>query len=122
MEFNGFHLKRETMAKRRKWIEGRAKVEREGGCRVCGFVGAEAHHLIPRSLAGDDHADNFVPLCSKHHRAVHDHTFNIWPLLTTAEKEHAAELKGSGGSRMYLDLNERSKDERAGVRSSTSSE
>lgn len=38
------------------------------GCRVCGAP-AEAHHLVPRSLGGDDVPDNIVPLCQTHHGA-----------------------------------------------------
>ena len=33
-------------------------------CRVCvGLLASSLHHLVPRSLGGDDTADNLVGLC-----------------------------------------------------------
>lgn len=36
-----------------------------GPCRVCtrSYVRVSYHHLVPRSLGGDDVAENIVPLC-----------------------------------------------------------
>lgn len=34
-----------------------------GPCRICGGVPSTLHHLIPRSLRGDDVAENLVSLC-----------------------------------------------------------
>lgn len=43
--------------------------EKLGPCRVCerkdGKI--DLHHLVPRSLGGDDVAANLVPLCEYHH-------------------------------------------------------
>lgn len=55
---------------------GRAKVKAEGKCRCCprGFEQGWAlhpHHLVHRSLGGDDVAPNIVPLCIFHHDAFH---------------------------------------------------
>ena len=33
------------------------------GCRLCGAVNATLHHIVPRSLGGDDVADNLCSLC-----------------------------------------------------------
>lgn len=41
--------------------------ERDGGCVLCGSPYVEHHHVIPRSLGGDDRADNMVCLCHWHH-------------------------------------------------------
>lgn len=61
----------------------------------------ELHHLVPRSLGGDDVADNLVPLCSKHHRWV---TAREQPVLgalgaslTDAEYAYVIGKLGEGG-------------------------
>lgn len=42
-----------------------------GPCRCCGQWGSSFHHLVPRSLGGDDVADNIVPLCGDGVRGCH---------------------------------------------------
>lgn len=52
-----------------------------GPCRGCGCgtteLGISLHHLVPKSLGGDDVADNVIPLCGHGtlgcHGAVEDH-------------------------------------------------
>lgn len=52
---------------------GRAKVK-HAACRACGFLwGIERHHLVPRSLGGDDTDDNIIPLCHACHQDLHNH-------------------------------------------------
>lgn len=52
---------------------GRAKVEQENRCRIPGcrarwpFDPLDPHHLVQRSLGGDDVAANIIPLCRIHH-------------------------------------------------------
>lgn len=52
-------------ANRREWERLRAR--KIGPCRVCGKtkrkIKITLHHLVPRSLGGDDFEDNLVPLC-----------------------------------------------------------
>jgi 5-methylcytosine-specific restriction endonuclease McrA len=36
---------------------------KDGPCRVCGYRATSLHHLVPRSLGGDDVEQNLVPLC-----------------------------------------------------------
>ncbi len=44
--------------------------EKKGPCRVCGGFGIEFHHLVAKSLNGDDIAKNMVPLCRPCHGLV----------------------------------------------------
>ena len=30
------------------------------------------HHIVPRSMGGEDNEENLVTLCQKHHREVHN--------------------------------------------------
>lgn len=48
---------------------GRRKVWLEGRCRACGAGHLERHHLVPRSLGGDDVDANLIPLCLLCHDA-----------------------------------------------------
>lgn len=75
---------------------GRAKVEAEGQCRVCGDGDVEhldAAHLWPRSMGatGFEDPDNIIPLCSRIKGGVgcHDdfdaHQLDVHPLLTSDE-------------------------------------
>lgn len=42
-------------------------------CRVCGTdFGVQAHHVVYRSLQGEDSVDNYVCLCYKCHDEVHN--------------------------------------------------
>ena len=40
-------------------------------CEVCGSRANDIHHVIPRSLGGEDTVDNLVSLCRFHHDAAH---------------------------------------------------
>lgn len=57
----------EAVAKRPRIVDpdaGRDKLRREGRCRVCHREWPlQRHHLVPRSLLGDDLEANLVPLC-----------------------------------------------------------
>jgi 5-methylcytosine-specific restriction endonuclease McrA len=54
---------------------GAAKVAAEGECRACRstrrgeawWYRLQRHHLVPRSLGGDDVDDNIIPLCPPCH-------------------------------------------------------
>ena len=89
--------------KRRDWREARAKVDAEDGrCRVCRHPGAEAAHVIPRSLApgvGENMgADNIVPLCGGPHGchgAYDRHDLDLLPYLTLPEQ--IAAVRQAGG-------------------------
>lgn len=40
-------------------------------CINCGAIPTELHHVIPKSLGGQDIPSNLVPLCSKCHALIH---------------------------------------------------
>lgn len=67
-------------------------------CRGCHATTVELHHLIPKSLGGDDVADNLVPLCTDCHRKVHvgcDTTrLDVGLALTDEEMGHVLNRKG----------------------------
>lgn len=103
-----------------KWRAIRAT--KIGPCRVCtlpernGGASAHApyplsfHHLVPRSLGGDDVADNIVPLCGDGTRGCHgliearDRSAlgALATALTEAERAYIAARLGAGGmERLY---------------------
>lgn len=77
----------------REW--NRLHDEKGGPCRLCGDRKYELHHLVGRDLGGDDVANNLVPLCRDHHRAVQE-----------LEQPASAELgrKLTPGERSYVML------------------
>lgn len=61
-----------VVADRKGWEALRE--EKLAPCRVCGTaLLIELHHLVARSLGGDDVAANLVPLCGPCHRDVEEH-------------------------------------------------
>lgn len=82
---------------------GRLKLLAEGHCRICDESWRlERHHLVPRSLGGDDIDDNIVPLCPGCHglfergltRRAIGHAIRM--TLSTAELQYVLVKKGSG--------------------------
>jgi len=77
---------------------------KQGPCRSCGIPGAiEFHHLVPRSLGGDDIADNIVPLCRPCHGHVTDRSTcdgdcagDVARSLTDAEYAYVIAKLGEG--------------------------
>jgi len=75
---------------------GLAKLAREGGCRVCSdSYGLQRHHLVPRSLGGDDIDANLIPLCARCHDLWEHGTWHraevgalIRMFLTAAEEDY----------------------------------
>lgn len=96
------------MATRDEWL--RLREVKLTGCRVCLFTYRDAeplfpplelHHLVPRSLGGDDVEDNLIGLCQGHHRHVtarEDATlFAVAATLTDAEYAYIIGKLGEGG-------------------------
>ena len=55
---------RRVKADKAGWERIREEKINGRSCRVCvAFLAATAHHLVPRSLGGDDVEDNLVGLC-----------------------------------------------------------
>ena len=96
---------------RRDWKDARAKIEREGRCRVCGHSrDVETAHVISRErdpvLVGPNggeyryvHPDSVVPLCGgfseeNHHGLYDAHALDLLPYLTQDEQERAVEDAG----------------------------
>lgn len=82
---------------------GKKKLKRENACRVCrfGHRPMTRHHLVPRSLLGDDVEDNLIPLCIFcHEKFEHDgHERRrvgaaIRNTMTEAELAYVLERKG----------------------------
>jgi hypothetical protein len=42
-------------------------------CVICGTnKNLQHHHIVPRSLGGDDHQHNILTLCNDHHNWIHN--------------------------------------------------
>lgn len=99
----------------RSAISAKMNRERARGCRSCGRQDRrlEAHHLIPRSLGGDDVSPNIVGLCGGpdgcHELFEHSASFRvpvgrkIGRALEPDEEAHVRE-KSPGVARRYYDL------------------
>lgn len=88
-----------VVADREMWeVLRRAKL---GPCRVCSddFL-PQLHHLVARSLGGDDVAANLVPLCGRCHAEVEAHAElacrALQLSLTDAELVYITEAKYAG--------------------------
>lgn len=57
------------VADREQWE--RIVFAKAGPCRGCGGAGESFHHLVPRSLRGDDVEANVVPLCGHGTKGCH---------------------------------------------------
>lgn len=73
-------------------------------CRLCGAQWLpQLHHLVSRSLGGDDVPDNLVPLCAECHQAVEEHfepaCVSLRESLTDRERAYIVGKKGAD----YLD-------------------
>jgi 5-methylcytosine-specific restriction endonuclease McrA len=83
-----------------------------GPCRCCGQWGSSFHHLVPRSLGGDDVADNIVPLCGDGTRGCHGDVEARVPTalhelresLRPEELRYVLRKKGGGFLERYLPL------------------
>lgn len=84
----------------RDWNSARRKAAE--GCRVCGTWNADPAHLWPRSFGGDEHPDNIVGLCRRHHGAFDAGEFDLGPMLTPAERLKVHELAETKGRREGL--------------------
>lgn len=92
---------RRKIASHKQWESLRA--EKGSACRVCGQTHPsllELHHLVPRDLAGDDVADNLIPLCNECHRGVTlrepAHCRLLLTRLSDAEYSYAVQRAGEG--------------------------
>lgn len=88
----------------------RRKVRRDQSCRACGQRGSDAHHILYRSLGGDDVEDNIVCLCRRDHMVIHfDATeeasairAEIGKHLTAHEIGYVTAKRGDTEGREYL--------------------
>lgn len=61
----------------------------ENKCRVCGDVeNVSAHHIVNRSLGGDDSLHNLISLCFRCHRAIHDGKIDFRDFLNKLSSAH----------------------------------
>jgi hypothetical protein len=106
---------RRIVADQNDWL--RLRAEKLGGlCRICEQRAAESlHHLCPKSLRGDDLAQNLVGLCGDGVRGCHGlvEARDPWACsllgqkLTAAELEYLLEKKGSSFVQRYYGVKER---------------
>lgn len=94
----------------RDWKEARAKVDREGCCRVCQSpVDVQAAHVIGRRndecVVGPRggsrrlvRAVDVVPLCPRHHDAYDRRELDLLPYLTWEEQAAAVASCGLAGA------------------------
>jgi hypothetical protein len=52
-------------------LAGKHKLLADPICRGCERPASEAHHILHRSLGGDDRQENLMPLCHACHRLYH---------------------------------------------------
>lgn len=58
-------------------------------CRLCGsYENLGAHHIINRSLGGDDSLWNLITLCFPCHRFVHDGFVDLREYLISIDEAH----------------------------------
>ena len=89
-----------TAKQRKEIMEAKA-----GPCRLWSSLHCapqhELHHLVPRSLGGDDVADNLVPLCMIHHKGVTEripvYLHVLADSLTDDEKHYITTKLGEAG-------------------------
>lgn len=80
---------------KRNWSQARAKVDREGECRICtARRDLESAHIIPRSLGGGQSEDAIVPLCPDCHRKYDSGSLDLLPALSYAEQAEAVRVVG----------------------------
>lgn len=92
-------------ATRNEWEHLRG--EKLGPCRACGGAGQHLHHVVPRSVGGDDRSENLIPLCHICHETYHranDNGIvagNIRGSLTNVEAAYVVAKRG----KWWLDAN-----------------
>ena len=95
-------------ADQNEWL--RLRAEKLGPCRLChSFDSPTLHHILSKSLGGDDVAANLVPLCGSGTTGCHGkvEARDPWARTLLGERLKAAELayvigkKGAG----WLELN-----------------
>lgn len=74
---------------------------RDGMCRACGRRASDGHHILLRSQGGDDHEDNYMPLCDPCHRAYHAQGW-IQAVLTAAEYAYLVSKIGAEAAADYV--------------------
>jgi len=81
-------------------------------CASCGEPGTEPHHVVLRSLGGEDHIDNLLLLCLNCHRLFHDGDRYVARWIGTALAEwpeklaHARAAKGARYLLTYYEIGE----------------
>jgi hypothetical protein len=95
-------------ADQNEWVKLRA--EKLGPCRICTLGdNVTLHHLVSKSLRGDDVAANLVPLCGDGTRGCHGRIESRDPWaatllghsLTRAEREYVIEKKSAAFLNKY---------------------
>lgn len=47
------------------------KDKSDGYCGICGGIGCQYHHVVPRSQGGSNHRENLLLVCSVCHGEIH---------------------------------------------------
>jgi hypothetical protein len=113
-----FHLADPKPARRVKADQNewqRLRAEKIAMCRVCAEkIGSTLHHLVSKSLGGDDMADNLVPLCGSGTTGCHGliEARDAWACsllgqrLTAEERAYVVVKKGAGFMARYYGVRE----------------
>jgi hypothetical protein len=115
-----YHLSDQKPAKRVKanpdeWVKIRARKLDGWPCRICDTLTARSlHHIVPKSLGGDDVAENCTPLCGTGTTGCHGlvEARDPWACtmlgrrLTGAERVYVLGKKGAAFLERYYGVKE----------------
>ena len=102
-------------ADQNEWQRIRARKLTGWPCRICDAEKADSlHHIVPKSLGGDDVSDNLVPLCGSGTTGCHGlvEARDVWACsllgarLTAAERRYVRTVKGAVFLERYYGVKE----------------
>ena len=65
----------------------------KGVCRLCNQQAVDLHHMLFKSLGGNNSALNLISLCRHHHQLAHSHQHKYFKILFASQKEIYKDLK-----------------------------
>ena len=61
-------------------------------CRLCDDVAVDLHHLLFKSLGGNNSSYNLIPLCRAHHELAHKYQHKYFNILFITQLTHYPQL------------------------------